>query len=104
MAEATRRYKEKADTVYGKLQELSMKSGFTIEKTDDVNRRLILSRGMSAFSWGETAEICVSQHENESTVTVSSKPRVWFNVTAEKRAERNVRNLIAELDRSIGDK
>jgi len=29
---------------------------------------------------------------------------VWFNVTAEKRAERNVRNLIAELDRSIGDK
>ncbi len=76
------------------------KLGFRIIKEDAITRRVLASSGLSALSWGETMDILVSQQKDGSTVTVESRPKVWFNLTAQGAAERNAKKFFEELERT----
>ena len=80
-------------------KEICDRKGFSITDEDGINRRLKVDSGWSAFSWGETLDIIVSQQTEGSTVTVDSKPNVWFNLTAENWAKRNIKYLFEELEK-----
>lgn len=99
MTKITRKYKANADEIFQKVKEICEGQGLSTVEEDMVNRRLRASTGWSPFSWGETMDIIVSQQAEGSTVTVDSKPNVWFNLPAAARAERNMKRLFEELDK-----
>lgn len=99
MTKITRKYKANADEMFQKVKETCEGQGLSIIEEDIVNRRLKSSTPWSAFSWGETMDIIVSQQVEGSTVTVDSKPNVWFNLPAVAKAERNAKRLFEELDK-----
>jgi hypothetical protein len=101
MAEETRKYSEDADLIFEKLRKLIGQSGFQIDKVDETNKRLLLSTGMSLLSYGESIEIIVNRNKVGSTVYVNSKPKAWFNITAQPSTERNVRRVFEMLDKQF---
>lgn len=101
MAEETRKYSEDADLIFEKLRKLIGQSGFQIDKVDETNRRLLLSTGMSLLSYGESIEIIVNRDKVGSTVYVNSKPKAWFNITAQPSTERNVRRVFEMIDKQF---
>jgi hypothetical protein len=99
MSEETRKYSVDADIIFEKLKKAVEKAGFQIDRVDETNRRLILSTGISLLSYGEDVEIIVSREkDNISKVFVSSKPKVWFNITALPNAKRNVQRVFELLE------
>ncbi len=101
MTEITRRFSTDADRMFEKLKEASPRLGFSIVKEDATTRRLQVSTGWTAFSWGETMDILVGQQKDGSTVTADSKPKVWFNLPGSERADRNINALFEELEKTI---
>lgn len=101
MVEEVRKYSASADYVFDKLKQLSGKSGFQVDRIDETNRRLMLSTGLSLLSYGETIEVIVNPENSGSRVYVSSKPKVWFNITAEGSTRRNVQRVFEILDKNL---
>ena|SRR5437879_3872507 len=101
MGRMTRKYSRDADEVFAKVRTACQTLGLRVTNEDAITRSLQVSTGMSALSWGETLKIVVSQHQDGSTVVVDSGPKVWFNLTAEGRAERTAANLLSQLDRVV---
>lgn len=101
MTKKIKSYKTNADEVFQKVKEICEKEGLSIAEEDVINRRLKAHKGWSAFSWGEVMDIIVSQQAEGSTVTVDSKPNVWFNLPAERRAERNIESLFEKLEKKV---
>lgn len=101
MTKKTRSYKTNVNEVFQKVKEICEREGLSIAEEDVINRSLKAVTGWSAFSWGETMDIIVSQQAEGSTVTVDSKPNVWFNLPAERRAERNIESLFEELEKRM---
>jgi hypothetical protein len=99
MTETNRRFSEDVDSVYVMVKAACIKLGLTIVKEDAGTRRIQVSTGWSAFSWGETMNILVTYQKDGSLVTVDSNPKVGFNLTASGRAKRNVKLLFEELER-----
>lgn len=99
MSEETRKYSEDADVIFKKLKRISREAGFQIDRIDETNRRLFLSTGLSLFSYGENVEIIVSREREGSKVFVSSKPKVFFNITANTR--RNVQRVFEALEKEF---
>jgi len=97
MTKSTKRYKINADELFQNVKEVCERQNYSIIEEDTLNRRLKANSGWSAFSWGETMEIIISQLTNGSTITVECKPNIWFNLTAENKVERNIKNLFEEL-------
>lgn len=101
MSEEKRKYSEDADVIFEKLKELIGKSGFQMDKVDETNRRLILSTGVSLLSYGESVEVIVNREKNGSVVYVSSKPKAWFNITAQPKTRRNVQHVFEILEKDV---
>jgi hypothetical protein len=102
MPEEIRKYSIDADIIFEKLKKVVEKARFQIDRVDETNRRLILSTGISLLSYGEDVEIIVSREkDNTSKVFVSSKPKVWFNITAFPNAKRNVQRIFELLESEI---
>ena len=100
MSEETRKYSEDADVIFEKLKKLSRKSGFHIDRIDETNRRLNLSTGLSLLSYGENVEVIVNrERDGGSKVFVSSKPKMFFNITA--NTKRNVQRIFEALEKEI---
>ena len=100
MPEEVRKYRTNPESVFEKLKRMSSEAGFNVDKVDETNRRLILSTGMSLLSYGEDVEVRVSREKDGgSLVYVSSKPKIWFNITAEGNARRNVQRLFETLEK-----
>ena len=100
LSEETRKYSEDADVLFEKLKKLSRKAGFQIDRIDETNKRLNLSTGMSPLSFGENVEVIVNrERDGSSKVFVSSKPKVFFNITA--NPNRNVRRVIEALEKEV---
>jgi len=99
--EQTKMYIQNPEIVFKKLLEISNQSDLRVEKIDNTNRRLILSTRASLLSYGEEIETIVNPHEGGSLVYVRSKPKVWFNVTAEGRVDENIRHIFRELDERL---
>lgn len=100
MSEETREYSEDADVIFKKLKKLSRKAGFQIDRIDETNRRLNLSTGLSLLSYGENVEVIVNREmDGSSKVFVSSKPKMFFNITANTR--RNVQRIFEVLEKEI---
>lgn len=99
MTEVTRKYPQDADIMFQKVKASCNKLGLRIIKENAITRRIQVSSGLSALSWGETMNILVSQQTYGSTVTVESRPKVWFNLTAQGPAERNAKRFFDELER-----
>lgn len=100
MSEETRKYSEDADVIFERLKKLSGKAGFQIDRIDENNRRLFLSTGLSPFSYGENVEVIVNrEREGGSKISISSKPKVFFNITANTR--RNVERVFEALEKEI---
>jgi len=104
MPKITRKYETNVDEMFQKVKETCERQHLSIDEEDAVNRRLKASTGWSAFSWGETMDIIVSQQAEGSAVTVDSKPNIWFNLSAEGRAERNAESLFENLDKETRKK
>ncbi len=101
MTETSRKYNADADKTLMKMKEVCNRLGLPIVKEDATTRRLQVSTGWSAFSWGETMDIIVSQQKDGATVTIDSKPKVWYNLPASERANRNARALLDELEKKV---
>jgi len=99
MSEETRKYSEDADVIFEKLKKLSRKAGFQIDRIEETNRRLNLSTGMSLLSYGENVEVIVNREKDGSKVFVSSKPKMFFNITA--NTKRNVRRVFEALEKEV---
>ena len=100
MSEETRKYSEDADVIFEKLKKLSRKSGFHIDRIDETNRRLNLSTGLSLLSYGENVEVIVNrERDGGSKVFVSSRPKMFFNITA--NTKRNVQRIFEALEKEI---
>jgi len=100
MSEETRKYSKDADVLFEKLKKLSRKAGFQIDRIDETNKRLNLSTGMSLLSYGENVEVIVNrERDGGSKVFVSSKPKVFFNITANPK--RNVQKVFEALEKEI---
>jgi hypothetical protein len=46
-------------------------------------------------------DIIVSQQKDGATVTVDSKPKVWYNLPGSERAKRNAKALLDELEKQV---
>ena len=101
MTEISRKYSTDADMTVEKIKVACNRLGLTIVKEDATTRRLQVSTGWTAFSWGETMDIVVSQQKEGATVTIDSKPKVWFNLPASERAKRNAEALLQELEKTV---
>lgn len=101
MFEETRKYSEDADVIFEKLKKLIRKSGFQMDKVDETNRRLILSTGVSLLSYGESVEVIVNREKDGSVVYVNSKPKAWFNITAQPNTKRNVQCVFEILEKDV---
>jgi len=100
MSEEKRKYSEDADVIYDKLKKLVRKAGFQIDRMDETNKRLNLSTGMSLLSYGENVEVIVNrERDGSSKVSVSSKPKMFFNITA--NTKRNVQKIFEFLEREV---
>ena len=100
MSEEARKYSEDADIIFEKLKKLSREAGFQTDRIDETNRRLFLSTGLSLLSYGENVEVIVNrEREGGSKVFVSSKPKVFFNITA--NTKRNVQRIFEALEKEI---
>ncbi len=99
MTETNRKFTEDADTTYARVRAACTKLGLKMVREDPVTRRIHVSTGWSAFSWGETMSILVTQQKHGSIVTVDSNPKVGFNLTASGRAKKNVELLFEELEK-----
>jgi len=100
MTEISRKYNMNADDMFEKIKEACNRLGLPIVKEDATIRRLQISTGWTAFSWGETMDIIVSQQKDGSIVSVDSRPKVWFNLPASGRAESNAKALFEELEKT----
>ena len=100
MTEITRKYPQDADAMLQTVKDSCNKMGLRIIREDATTRRIQASSGLSPLSWGETMNIIVSQQREGSTVTVESKPKVWFHLTAQGAAERNAKRFFEELERT----
>jgi len=98
MTETNRRFSLDADTAYARVKTACIKLRLTIGKEDAVTRRIQVSTGWSAFSWGETMSILVTEQKEGSLVTIDSNPKVSFNFTASGRAKKNAKLLFDELE------
>lgn len=102
--EATNFYPFDVNTVIDKLIEIcKSERKFRIQRIDNTNRRIILKTGMSLFSYGEIIEVIVNPQNNGSLVYISSKPKAWFNITADKKISLNINYIFETLDRSLGN-
>ena len=100
MSEETRKYPKDAEEVFEKLKKASREAGFNIDIIDETNKRLNLSTGLSLLSYGENVEVIVNREKGGgSKVFVSSKPKMFFNITA--NTERNVKRVFEALDKEI---
>lgn len=99
MAGLSAKYKEDADLIFEEIEKICNTHEFKISNKDAVNRRLILSIKASWFSWGETIEIIVSQQKDGSVVTINSKPKAGFNVTAYSKADKEAQEILDEINK-----
>lgn len=99
MTEISRKYATDADKTLEKMKEVCNRLGLPIVKEDATTRRIQVSTGWTAFSWGETMDIIISQQKDGATVTIDSKPKVWYNLPASERAKRNAEALLNELEK-----
>lgn len=99
MTEIIREYKIDAETMFEKVKDACKHAGLPVTKEDAVTRRLQISTGWSPFSWGETMDVIVTQQKEGSTVSIDSRPAVWFNLSASDRVKRNAEKLFGELEK-----
>ena len=101
MTHIARKYDFDCDEMFGIVKEACISLGLPIAKEDAVSRRLQVSTGLSALSWGETMDIIVSQQKGGAAVVVDSDPKVWFNFPASNRASRNAEALFKQIEKRI---
>jgi hypothetical protein len=101
MTEISRKYSTDADKTLEKIKETCNRLGLPIVNEDATTRRIQVSTGWTAFSWGEIMDIIVSQQKDGATVTVDSKPKVWYNLPGSERAKRNAKALLDELEKQV---
>ena len=86
----TRIYTISPDRLFPELLKL-VKTKFKIKKIEDEHRLVEISSGMSLFSFGESFEIIVSDHDQGSIVRVKGESNLKWNVSS------NVKEKISEI-------
>lgn len=99
MTQITRSFKTSPETLLQNVRRACGKLGFSIVKDDALTRRLVISTGWSAFSWGESINVIVTLQGDESVLTLESKAKVWFNLSGEDRADRDAKAILEELEK-----
>jgi len=102
VSEETRKYDIEPQIIFQKLKKISSDTGFTLDSVEEITQRLKLSTGISLFSYGENIEISVNREpDGGSQVYINSKPKIWFNVTAEGNNERNVKQIFEIIESKL---
>lgn len=99
MGKIVKKYDLDADKMFAKIIEACIVMKLKIDKEDAINRRLLVSTGLSIWSWGEKMDIIASQQKDGSTVTIDYSPRDPINLTAINQAKGKAEALIKELDK-----
>ncbi|MHA1410503.1 MAG: hypothetical protein ACTSQY_09415 [Candidatus Odinarchaeia archaeon] len=102
MYEEVRKYKVEPQIIFQYLKKITSDSGFSLDSVAEITQRLNLSTGLSLFSYGENVEISVDREpDGGSRVYVNSKPKVWFNITADGNNRRNVQRIFEIIEELI---
>jgi hypothetical protein len=95
--ELSKTYSSDADSIFNRTVHICKELGYHAESIDSSIRRIRASTSASLFSYGEDIEIIVShQGENQATVNVNVKPKVWFNITSDTRGP--IERIFEKLD------
>lgn len=71
---------------------------FSLKSQDPVIGRIVVSAGMTAFSWGEKVSIAVERVDEASTmVTIASALKVGVNLFGAQQNSANLEGLIQQL-------
>lgn len=79
-------YQQPMSVIWPLLPEAINATGGTIRETNEAEKYLLASYGMSAWSWGEEVALFCRGNEGGTTVEVVSKAKLKTNITAVKRA------------------
>ena len=74
--------------VYTKLISV-LRTKYVIKKQDDKIHRIIISKGISLFSYGENIEILVSDYKGSTIVDIQTKSKVFINLTSDVKKITN---------------
>lgn len=95
--ELSKTYASNADSIFDSIVHICKELGYRTESVDNSIRRIRASTSASLFSYGEDIEVIVShQGENQATVNINVKPKVWFNITSDTRGP--VERILKKLD------
>lgn len=97
LLELNKTYASDADSIFNGIVHICRELGYRTESIDSSIRRIRASTSASLFSYGEDIEIIVSHRsENQATVNVNVKPKVWFNITSDTSGP--VERIFEKLD------
>jgi len=97
----TRSYDARPDFVFQSLLNAVEDVGMKIKKMEEPVRRLEVTTGASAWSWGEKIELIVSDSDGNSVVNAKAKPRLFYNITANLKEPIN--KIFEALERRLND-
>ena len=102
MYEELRKYQVGPKMIFDKLKKICSESGFNLDSVEETNKRLKLSSGLSLFSYGENIEVVINRDKDGgSCVHINSKPKIWFNITAEGNNKRNVQQIFELIEKEL---
>ena len=73
------------DEVYGFLANLNL-NGLKVSRKFASIRTIVISSGLSLFSWGENIEISVQSSQSGSLVILKGQGKIQFNITSNPKA------------------
>lgn len=100
MAENRKFYDGNTDEVFRELVKISRELAYN-PNIDSINKEISFNTPPSLLSYGEGVKISVNEHKGKTAVKVVSSPLVFFNITGEDRAQRNVERIHSELSKSF---
>jgi hypothetical protein len=90
-----------ADEAWRSLKLVGSRVGKIVE-TDEFLKRMVISTGMSAFSWGEKMAVQVQDEgEGRCSIVIESALKVGVNVMGAGRNRKNIDALLSELSRDL---
>ena len=88
-------YSYELNYVFGVVVQAAQQCGFSVDRADNFNYIINLSKGMSLMTWGEN--ICVTMGiipDGRTGVTIVSSSNLGTEIGARKQNQKNVENLV----------
>lgn len=95
------RFPVSADLAWEHLRRIAPKLG-RVKEEDDFLKRVVISTGISAFSWGEMVSVSVQPVSDAACdVVVGSGVKLGINIAGWHKNTKNVQKIISALSESL---